>query len=190
MSGLLGLATWEWDKSTKMPRAISSLPAIRQLSKQVQTAEASVVIPGDILLHKLEMLGTDFGNLLKDLEAAGNNRDEENIGIDKAHESFKMGRFQLEEMIDSFKESDIDHCKEKLSCVLALEKKREPVTDQEWNKLRKIIAHLPDEKRQNLLTLGRNERYNHQLEATADRFKKVTISRATTRIGSRPTNSL
>ena len=175
MSGLLGLATWRWDESTKMPRAISSLPAIRQLSKQVQTAEASVVPPGDILSKKLEMLGTDFGNLLKDLEAAGNNRDEENIGIIKARESFTLGRFQLEEMIDSFKESDIDRCKEQLSFVLALEKKRTPVTDQEWNKLRKIIAHLPDEKRQNLLTLGRNERFNSQLEATANRFKKMTI---------------
>lgn len=174
LSQVIATTCWPWDESRAMPRAISSLPAIRQLFKQVQTAEARVVKPSDILLSKQEMLAIDFDNLLKDLEAAGNNRDDENNGILKARESFARAMNMIQESVDSFHQSAIDHSKAQLSFVLALEKKKGTVTNEEWTKLQKTYADVQSEKRVNMNTLGRNERFNAQLEATLNRFKKTT----------------
>jgi len=174
LPGVIGKAQWAyWEEINKLPRTILSLPAIRQLIKKTETAEASVATFGDTLCGKLEMLNVTFENLRKDLAAAGNDDNPESIKI--ALESIERCKAMLEESPDRIDQSYIEDGKRELSFLLDLAKKREPVTEKEWKKLQTIdLANAFPGRIKTTDSIRNMDKGFLNAEGLAHRFKKNT----------------
>ena len=154
-------------------RSILSDPVIRQLIKRMNIAEASAFAIASTAKEKLEWARLDFSEMQKDLAAAGNDDNSEDIleGVASIRERTEA----FEEMPLAVKVADIDDCKSDLSFLLKLAKERDPVTGENLEKLNTInLNHGQTGKIKTADWVAQMNQFKRAVEGLSNRFKKNT----------------
>jgi len=151
-------------------RSLLSDPVIRQLIKRMNIAEASALAIASTAKEKLQWATLDCVEMWKDLAAAGNDDNSEDI-VD--------GVYSIERMTDTFEDSpeavkvtDIDDGKSVLSFLLKLAKERDPVTGENLEKLNTIYLEHGEKKIKTADWVAKRNQFKRAVEGLSNRFKK------------------